>query len=309
MGENPASSVAHSLAAQEVVHQLERLLSVPRGDLRDHLLQHSAKIKGLANEFHLLPYDAPLPGIRWSNLPRDPSFVSSSTTLREGHLQFFPDLRRTPPALLAAKAITLAASKAAPTVAVHTQALKTDPTRVQRFANVRAAGGPIPGVAGTVPGLELNYNLDQEQAQVVALIHLYNTLTHETTHKKWKKEVRQRNAAMMAAVAKERHSSYGMAKLYVAWPPHQFAGLSALLATCPDCAVPPPHRRSAAEARPRPRPRRDATRHEQRIRSFRNHQLLYPLPVDSIEKQIPHNDDASITIVRGGTGSGKVRCS
>jgi hypothetical protein len=31
---------------------------------------------------------------------------------------------------------------------------------------------------------------------------------------------------------------------------------------------------------------------------------LYPLPVDSVESEIPF--DASITIVRGGTGSGKV---
>ena len=42
-----------------------------------------------------------------------------------------------------------------------------------------------------------------------------------------------------------------------------------------------------------------------RLSSFRAHQKKLKLPVDAVESKIPH--DAAVTIVRGGTGSGKVR--
>lgn len=318
LGENAAQSVAQSLAAQEIVHQVERLLNVPRGELRDYMVQHEKRIKSLSLEVHLLKHNEPIPGVRWSNIPIDTSFASDpySSATRKGNLQFFPELRSNEHALCAAKAITLAAPSAAPTVQVYTQPLKTDEL-VKRFANIMAVGGPIEGVAGTVPGTEINLGLNPLQAQVVALSHLYNTLTHETVHKKWKKEIRIQNKKMMAAVSSELHSSYGMAKLYVAWPKHQLAGLESTLMTIPEYQL-PSSRSDVSERTPRPSSRRPraagayfqknggaaAKLLRARVESFRDHQKLYPLPVDSIESQIPF--DASITIVRGGTGSGKV---
>ena len=42
---------------------------------------------------------------------------------------------------------------------------------------------------------------------------------------------------------------------------------------------------------------------QRRIEVFRAHQKETPLPIDAVEERIPH--DADVTVLCGGTGSGK----
>lgn len=315
IGESHLQNHSKALAALDIVHQVERLFNVPRGSLKNYLEKHQKKIRTMANEYHMMPYHLPIPGIEWENIPHDTSFVGDSDkcATREGNINFFPDVRRNPHAMIAAKSLILASQLRSPTVEVHTQAMKTMSGSVKRYANIHGfGGGPLHGVSGTVPGTELNLNLDYLQAQVVALIHLYNTMTHETTHKKMKKDIKQKYDKMIAAVTKQQDSSYGMAKLYVSLPKHLLEGLESTLSTIPEYQLPqvgsdrtnrpPPRRRDVV--------RRTSTKQQEkllhsRVEALRLHQKVYPLPVDSVEREIPY--DASITIVRGGTGSGKVR--
>jgi hypothetical protein len=128
--------------------------------------------------------------------------------------------------------------------------------------------------------------------------------------------VKERYRAIVDAVMKEKDSSYGMAKLYVSLPKHQFEGLQEIIDKIPIYTLPS----SFTHANHRDRRRRSSRRNHpssniskadsdqllsQRIKTFRQHQESLPLPVDSVERKIPH--DVSVTIVRGGTGSGKVR--
>jgi hypothetical protein len=113
-------------------------------------------------------------------------------------------------------------------------------------------------------------------------------------------------------------TSYGMAKLFVTLPTHQFQDLQLLINQIPVYTLPKKifidsnnnrrnRRRRLLQNQSLITPiqkRQSIQQLNPRIQTFREHQKLHPLPVDSIEEEIPHN--VSVTIVRGGTGSGKV---
>ena len=325
VGECDSRKAAKNIAALEVIYQVEQMLNIPRGGLQEHIQMNAEKLLQLSESHHNLPYDEEIPGITWHNIPTDSSFAAFKSktpprhfvpATRLGNIDFMPQIISNEHAMIAAKAITLSSQDRLPTLDIH--ANKMVEGSIQRFANVQASSGPLEGVVGTLPGGELNIGLDSIDATVVALIHLFNKMTHAPTQKNITMAVRERYLAMAKAIFREKDTSYGMAKLYVSLPKHQFQDLHNLIDTIPIYTLPKSY---ANTFRRRPPQRRLLLRHhnsdsrnnnstiererQARIETFRQHQKLHPLPVDSVEEEIPH--DVSVTIVRGGTGSGKVR--
>lgn len=325
LGESSIRTTARNLAALEVIYQMEQILNVPRGELTDHLRKNAEKLLQITEVHQAIPHREAIPGITWKNIPTDSSFAAFHGKLaprhfapatRVGNIDFIPKILQNEHALLAAKAITLASEHRLPTVDVHSNVMKEG--SIQRYANVQPSGGLLEGVVGPLPGGELNIGLDSVDATVVAMIYLYNKMTHEPTQKNFKKIVKERYLAMVKEIYKEKESSYGMAKLFVSLPKHQFLDLQQLVQTIPVFTLPKSHTNMTR----RKPPRRFLRHHgnspnngnctvgrerQERIETFRQHQKSHPLPVDSIENDIPH--DVSVTIVRGGTGSGKVRAT
>ena len=327
-GESDTKNSARNLAALEVIYQVEQMLNIPRGGLPDHLQMNSEKLQQLADTHHSIPYNEAIPGITWQNIPIDSSFAAFHPKIaprhfvpatRAGNIDFMTQIMINEYAVISAKAITLASSQRLPTLDVHSNTMAEG--SIQRFANVQASGGPLEGVVGPLPGGELNIGLDRIDATVVALIYMYNKMTHEPTQVGMKRIVKERYLSMVKEIIKERDTSYGMAKLFVSLPRHQFPDLNRLIDTIPIYTLPG----SYSNMIRRRQPQRRYLRHhgnqnsytnknvtvdrerQQRIETFRQHQKSQPLPVDSVEKDIPY--DVSVTIVRGGTGSGKVRIS
>ena len=317
-GECDSRNAARNLAALEVVYQMEQIFNVPRGELPSHLRNNSDKLIDITELYHDIPYHEEIPGITWHNIPIDSSFAAFhepppqfQPATRKGNIDFLTQIMTNEHARLAAKSITLASSERLPIVNVHSNVMKYG--SIQRFANVQPVGGPLEGVVGTLPGGEMNIGLDSIDAVVASLTHLYDKMTHEPTQKGMKKDVKYRYRAMVAAILKETDTSYGMAKLFVHLPKHQFQDLSQLIESIPVYSLPQSHSNTFRRKPPQRRLLQNSSsrdgkinsEHQERIATFRRHQQLHPLPVDSIEGDIPH--DVSVTIVRGGTGSGKVR--
>jgi hypothetical protein len=204
-----------------------------------------------------------------------------------------------PEAFMAAKAITLTARERLPAIAVHRN--NTSEAN-QCYANIRAIGR-IEGVVGALR--EQMYGIESsEQATLWAFERLAANLRARA------KKDRAINAVVNACERKD--SSFGMAKLFVSLPKHQFDDLKLLLEKAQDsCSRAAPSlliskRRGSrrAESWQTTDIHDEESVFRRRLVSFRDHQKKQPLPIDSIESSIPH--DALVTIVRGGTGSGKV---
>ena len=118
-----------------------------------------------------------------------------------------------------------------------------------------------------------------------------------------------------AVDAKSSSSSFGMAKLFVTSPKHHFNQLkttvervesSLLLAKQQQLSDDKPHRKRQRPGNPlSTEGERDRFEVERiaRLKHFRTSQSANPLPIDQIESEIPW--DAPVTILKGGTGSGK----
>jgi hypothetical protein len=141
--------------------------------------------------------------------------------------------------------------------------------------------------------------VDNHQATIIAVERLRYSL-------------RKKNQVFVQAIVdacdRGKESSFGMAKLFVNLPTHQFQDSKLLLEKVEDYQASSYRKETQQRHRNLDRhrsSRRDGEAWKSRLASFRSHQKKQPLPVDSIETKIPH--DAAVTIVRGGTGSGKVR--
>lgn len=283
---------AKSLAALEAVHRLEEELDVQRGSLQNRLDDYLAKLKRKQEELEAFPVNQQLPGVSWENIPIDASFSETLPAGRLGRLEFFPQLVDNVDAFTAAKAITLTSEERLPTVDIHVNHSKTK--ELQRWANIRAAG-IIKGVVGVN---QVSFiNLDNKEAMMRAL---------ELLCYKIRKEKNLFIQLIIAACDRGKDSSFGMAKLFVSLPKHQFSDLKLLLGQVQDyeVAIHP----QVIYKRHRGTSRRstfdDGESLKARIISLRAHQTRHPLPIDSVEATIP--DHVDVTIVRGGTGSGKV---
>lgn len=287
---------AKSLAALEAIHRVEESLEVERGYLQKRLDDLAEEKIRKQQEFENFPIAQQLPGVSWENIPIDSSFSEILPAGRQGRIEFFPSLLDNPEAFLAAKAITLASRNTLPVLEFHAN------QKQQRWANIRAEGR-IEGVAECRP-LDTDMSMETHQVVIRTMDALANV-------------IRNKNApvvrAIVAACERGKDSSFGMAKLFVSLPKHQFQDLKLLLDEMKEYKAAnnreeTTHRRHPHQRIDR-RPYRDDSGDalKARLASFRSHQRKQPLPVDSVEKKIPH--DVAVTIVRGGTGSGKVRSS
>lgn len=290
---------AKSLAALEAVHRLEEMLDANRGGLQQLLEEYRLHQQEQQDAVEATPVTDEIDGVSWTTVPLDPSFSPTLPANRFGRIQFNRKLiQELPEAFLGARAVTLTSEGRLPQVDVH--ANQTDIGVLQRFANV-VAGGKIKGVNG--PSGDINMGISDREAQWFALQQLGVNLL---------KNKPRRSMAVMALVeALEKNtkvSSFGMAKLFVKLPKHHFEDIQKLvdkldsdtLEAIPEKRRKKGRQRDAAKAKVIVD---DGDALESRVQVFREHQKELNLPVDSVETQIPH--DAAVTIVRGGTGSGK----
>lgn len=287
---------AKSLAALEVLIRLEEVLEVGRGSLAKSAGEYTAIQKIKQEELEAVPVTQELPGVSWTNIPVDAAFSETLPAGRRGRIDFLRSLVHDTigDAFMAAKAITLTSRERLPEVTVHANHTAGE---VQRYANVRAIG-LIEGVVGAMPD-ELSYGLDPHQAVVVAMQCIGVNL-----RKRLKKDLTMR---AVVAACERKESSFGMAKLYVNLPKHQFKALELLLEKVQDYQSPISQKYSMLRQRDHGVDRVVQRRNEEfvlqaRRASLRAHQARNPLPIDSVETAIPHGTD--VTIVRGGTGSG-----
>eukprot|EP00529_Nitzschia_sp_RCC80_P008148 CAMPEP_0113474346 /NCGR_PEP_ID=MMETSP0014_2-20120614/18534_1 /TAXON_ID=2857 /ORGANISM="Nitzschia sp." /LENGTH=1187 /DNA_ID=CAMNT_0000367185 /DNA_START=121 /DNA_END=3681 /DNA_ORIENTATION=- /assembly_acc=CAM_ASM_000159 len=289
---------AKSLAALEVVHRLEESLQVSRNGLPDLLEQYRQNIKDKQASIEATPVTEEIKGVSWTNLPMDGQF--SELGGRKGRIIFSQSVLNNPKALLGARAITLTSRNSLPTVVHHSN--HRDQLGLQNWANI-VANGKIKGVNGPVDK-EL-YGLSKPDAEEVALEVIGAAYRYQTNpdSKRFQKKLTD-----VAELLEDRSTSFGMAKLFVKLPKHRFEEIKKLSDEIEDLAD---SREESGAVRNAGKKRRthcgsakeDEALLKERVASFRSHQKKLPLPVDQVERQIP--DDAAVTIVRGGTGSGK----
>mmetsp|Transcript_41888 Transcript_41888/g.100602 ORF Transcript_41888/g.100602 Transcript_41888/m.100602 type:complete len:1131 (-) Transcript_41888:798-4190(-) len=289
---------AKSLAALEVVHRLEESLQVSRNGLPDLLEQYRQNIKDKQASIEATPVTEEIKGVSWTNLPMDGQFPELGD--RKGRIIFSQSVLNNPKALLGARAITLTSRNSLPTVVHHSN--HRDQLGLQNWANI-VANGKIKGVNGPVDK-EL-YGLSKPDAEEVALEVIGAAYRYQTNpdSKRFQKKLTD-----VAELLEDRSTSFGMAKLFVKLPKHRFEEIKKLSDEIEDLAD---SREESGAVRNAGKKRRthcgsakeDEALLKERVASFRSHQKKLPLPVDQVERQIP--DDAAVTIVRGGTGSGK----
>lgn len=302
---------AKSLAALEAVLRLEDALDMDQGSLQKRMDDFIDEQKRKNDELLAVPITQEIPGVSWENIPVDPSFSETMPAGRLGTIDFFSSMvKESPDAFMAAKAMTLTCQEMLPAVGIHSDHTADD--EILRYANIRALG-LIEGVVGPLPN-ELSYGVDSRKAVLQGLQRIAINLR--------KRRKKDHVLGAIVAACDRPDSSFGMAKLFVKLPTHQFQGLKLLLAKAQYYSSPISSTRNESAQQQRQRDRdtferllASSTRPPKsgqgeralnaRLASFRAHQKKYPLPVDSVETRIPH--DAMVTIVRGGTGSGKVR--
>lgn len=286
-----------TLAALEVVHQLEQGLNVKRGQLQSKLDEFLEQEAAKLSTIERIPVDKALPNISWNNLPLDPAFPETQPASRRGRIDFFPAITQNANAFMAAKACTLTSLQRLPAI-VH-QGNQTDEGIIQKWANLRTLGR-IRGWSNVLAPEDMGTTVqDAEYVTFASLAH--------SIQKKHEKANELGDIVELASGS----SSLGMAKLFVAWPKHHFEPMKELLEKVQK-------KRESIEENKQTKRQHHRPSHETlysisqttdeqllkpRLESFRRHQLQTPLPIDSVESSIPH--EAEVVIVRGGTGSGR----
>ena len=165
-----------------------------------------------------IPVTQEIPGVSFRNIPFDMTFKENNPAGRTGTIDFFPALLADKDATMAAKAIILTSQNGLPVCETHVNNVMDG--LPQRYTNIKAEGR-ISGMVGPAPD-GASYDLEQNEATIQALQRIALNL---------KRRVRSSESfhAFMNAVSVEK-SSFGMAKLFVNLPSHQFNDLNLLLA-------------------------------------------------------------------------------
>ena len=161
----------------------------------------------------------------------------------------------------------------------------------RQFANLTSGSKAIGDFKGHIykDSLEMN----AEEAQEALFKRVYNS---------------ERNI-IEGSIFKNDDSSLGMAKLFVRLPLQMMAELTWLLNKVPKYDI----SSKIAKARPtNPHPPRRVEGHHdddisKRVELLRKHQKETPLPIDAMEPRILFSQNTPVSIICGGTGSGKVR--
>lgn len=315
---------AKSLAALEVVLRLEEEMEVPNGYLLQQLEDYIKNQQEKKAAIEAIPVSQEIPGVSFDNVPFDMTFKENNPAGRMGTIDFIPDVLADRDATMAAKAIILTSQNGLPTCETHVNNVMDGSPH--RYTNIKAEGR-ISGMVGPAPDGS-SYDMEETEATIQALQRIAVNL---------KRRIRSSESfhAFMNAVSNPK-SSFGMAKLFVSLPGHQFNDLNLLLAKAKPYT--PIRKRPATSgtdesvlngngddaktskdrntndsnnngntARSQKSPNRELERQNilgKRIATFRSHQQHTSLPVDAVESSIYQNQ-ASVTILRGGTGSGK----
>jgi hypothetical protein len=154
-----------------------------------------------------------------------------------------------------------------------------------QWANIKTHGSLFQKVVGPTDASSLG--VDRRTAEIFACEVAYDQIDTVLKH-----------------FYQNDQSSFGMAKLFVELPKHQFQELRSLLEQVEPVPEQKIRRRKAKLSKESELMlTKDDERLNARIETFRLHQDRLSLPVDAVEPNIPHG--AAVTIVRGGTGSGK----
>jgi len=245
-----------------------------------------------------------LPGVSWQNLPLDRAFPRRGS--RWERLTFTPALIQNTKAFATAKAITLASKETLPEVILKKNKDTQRDTHINIKTNSQRHG--VLSVRG--PGFTKPFADDMipELRRELALQDALQRIHHQM--------VEEKHGTHLLELLEKSNPSFGMAKLFVALPDHHVKRLISLLRYTIKNPLPRPSPLELITPRQRRQPITaettttaaaadddDAVQLKRRIEALRRHQRAHPLPVDDVENQIPH--DALVTIVQGGTGSGK----
>ena len=297
---------AKTLAALEVILRLEEEMEVQNGYLAKRLEEYVQAAKERVKIIESTPVTQEISGVSFNNIPFDMTFRENNPAGRTGTIDFEPPVRADRDATMGAKAITLSSQNGLPTVMTHVNNIMNG--LEHRYTNIKAEGR-IAGSIGPAPDGS-SYDMQPLEATIQALQRIAMNL---------KRRIKSSDsfAAFINAVS-QHDSSFGMAKLFVSLPSHQFNDLNLLLARAKPytrhttTAIDQPesgsvhhhHHNRSTEGKLRNDELERQTTLEQRISIFRKHQEHTSLPVDKVESTIYENQ-VSVTILRGGTGSGK----
>lgn len=288
-GKAGQKAFAKSLAALEAVHRLEEALDLERGGLQKRLDEYEMQQQKEKEKIEATPVEEQIEGVTFASLPLDHSFADFYPATRKGRIHFFPRLMQNPKALMAAKELTLSSHPDLPEVVHHHN--RTDDKGIQRWANIKFGGKTYTGQQYMT---EKNYGIERQDCEIQILEGLAGMKKFNNT---------------CSADLMDPNSSFGMAKLFTRLPEHQFDDMKELLQSVEPYKLRRSKMKTKRSAAGRGRKEvtspvvEDEARLQQRIASFRRHQQSLALPIDSIEDKIPH--DAPVTVLKGGTGSGK----
>jgi HrpA-like RNA helicase len=291
-----------SLAALEVILRLEEEMAVPNGYLLEKLESYIAEQNRRQAAIEAVPVSEEIPGVSFDNTPYDMTFKENNPAGRLGTIDFVPEIKQDPDSAMAAKAMILTSQNGLPMIETHVNnVMDGEP---QRYTNIKAEGR-ISGIVGPAPD-GASYNLEPIEATKQALQRIAVNL---------KRRIRSSDTfrAFMRAVSNE-NSSFGMAKLFVSLPKHQFNDLNLLLSKAKPY-TPETFQSSNKQNEELSNTTDDVSLSndletkrknilQTRVLTLRKFQEKTSLPVDDVESSI-YDNKASVTILRGGTGSGK----
>jgi len=276
---------AKSLAALEAVHRLENTLKLKRGGLAERVEAYEKRQRQLHDEITMTPIEKEIEGLSWASFPIDTTFVDVFPASRRARIEFNPGVWENPKALAAAKELTLSAKETLPVVSVHSNHTERGS---KQWANIELNGRFVADGRNLT---DENLRVDRQQAEALSL-----------------RNIGRSHYESYPECIKNPSSSFGMAKLFTSLPKHQFRELKLLLQSLTPRNHPAESSTSTRGTSTQKDNKIASTAEtesilKERIKSFRQHQQGLSLPVDSVEDKIPH--DALVTVVRGGTGSGK----
>lgn len=280
---------AKEQAAENVVMKLERMMKMEQFTMPQWLQTFKEQRQREIEILQATPVTQQVPGVAWQNVPIDLTFQETEPAGRSGRISFHPEVIQHPRAFTAAKILTARSTDTLPAIV-----FKENPTLegpLQQWANIITDGSLI-GVKDH--WLKESIGIGRVGAEIIALRKAFSV-------NRLNKDLR--------FPGKSGQSSFGMAKLFLLWPKYQFPALKELLDQ-----VKVNSQKNDASIRNGPSgittrqnklvtPANDTTTWKTRVDIFRKHQQMLPLPIDHVESKIPH--EAWVTIVRGGTASGK----
>lgn len=283
-GKASQKAFAKTLAALEAVQRLEADMGLNKGELAKLVDKYEDEQRQKKEKIQSTPVEQEIQGVSWESFPIDPSFPDTDPATRRGRIYFNPELRQNPRAFAAAKAITLAATGTLPEVVIHGT---TTDEGFDQYANIRVNGRTI---AGGSSASEIYAGISRKEAELLVL-----------------DQMGRKQYDSYPNYIQNDESSFGMAKVVTQLPAHQFKEIKELMGSVTPYQAPHfaqrPHKPNRDKVKTFPMTAEDESKVTERISSFRRHQLELSLPVDSVEDVIPH--DAPVTVVKGGTGSGK----